>query len=143
MSILLFSFSSFCFPWKKQLNMLACPGAVSFWVEVPYFVLSWQLLVFGLDFSFSFFFKSLFLGKNKKDYRHYRYFQREKTERFPYRTISLPISSNSGDTFCYFHLSCYGFNKVTYASSMNLTELGYLQPERVSLCSCCASAALI
>lgn len=65
-----FSHSHLCFPWKKQLNMLACPEAISFWEEVPYFILFWQLLVFGL------FFKSLFLGKESD----YRYFQREKTE---------------------------------------------------------------
>lgn len=107
--------------------MLACPEAISFWEEVPYFILSWQLLVFGL------FFKSLFLGKKSPIADIFR--ERKLRDFLTEPPLFLSLPTLERDTFCYFHLSCYGFNKVTYASSMSLTELGYLQPEWVSLCS--------
>lgn len=110
--------SCFCFLWRKQLNVLTCRRAISFSQEVVYSILTRWLLGFG------FVFKSLFLGKTIPVTFCYRYFQRQKSKRFPYRAISFPVSPALGrDTFCYFHLSCYRFNKVTYASSMHLTEL--------------------
>lgn len=111
-------FSCVYFLWRKQLNMLTCPKAISFSEEVLYSIPSWQLLGFG------FVFKSLFLGKTIPVTFCYRYFQREKVRDFltePFFFPSLPALER--DTFCYFHLNCYRFNKVTYASSMNLTEL--------------------